>query len=321
MKDHENQSIDIRQYAEVGIEEIADDAAELERMLTATGEVLRDSESRPLLTKEEEVALAKAIEAGDTAAREKLISSNTRLVISIARNKLRKLEGLPFNISMDDAVQNGMLGLITAVDRYNWRKGTRFATYATYLISEAIADSITYGSQVIRIPEHVIDLIVNLKRISALMEEALGRPPREEELLRYFEGRVSARQIKNALRIINDGGASSLDVHLSGDAEDNSRTFGDTIADERATREMDEVIRKDEISSLQEAIASLSEREQIVVKMCFGVGGETMHCLDDIARELYNRGYRNAEGNQMSRVAVHHIKERALKHLRPLLQG
>jgi len=226
----------------------------------------------PLLTAAEEVALAKRVERGDREAKERMINSNLRLVISIAKRYQRK------DLPLLDLVQEGVIGLNRAVEKFDWRKGFKFSTYATWWIRQACQRAISNQSATIRIPTHVNERRVKLGRAQGRLEAKLGRKPTREELAE--EAELDLVHVEEALDAVEANVSLNRPIGSEDDGE-----FGDLFRDESATDpEIDAVdsLRRLEV---REAIAQLPERERRIVELRFGIGGEPK-ALEAIGKEL-----------------------------------
>jgi RNA polymerase primary sigma factor len=213
-----------------------------------------------LLTKEQEVQLAQAIERGDLDAKDTLINSNLRLVISNAR-KYQNL-GLP----LQDLIQEGMFGLIRASEKFDWRRGYKFSTYATIWIRQAIERALGNTSRVIRLPVHIGARQRKIARAEEKLRNELDRDPTDEELARATE--LEVEQVRAALDVAKV--TTSLDQSLQDDSE---TSLGDLIADERPApeEEVEETLRDE---AVDRALAELPEVERKVVELRFGLGNE-----------------------------------------------
>jgi RNA polymerase primary sigma factor len=213
-----------------------------------------------LLTKEQEVELAQAIERGDLDAKDTLINSNLRLVISNAR-KYQNL-GLP----LQDLIQEGMFGLIRASEKFDWRRGYKFSTYATIWIRQAIERALGNTSRVIRLPVHIGARQRKIARAEEKLRNELDRDPTDEELARATE--LEVEQVRAALDVAKV--TTSLDQTLQDDSE---TSLGDLLADERPAieEEVEETLRDE---AVDRALAELPEVERKVVELRFGLGNE-----------------------------------------------
>jgi RNA polymerase primary sigma factor len=225
-----------------------------------------------LLTAAEEVELAKLVERGDRQAKERMINSNLRLVVSIA--KRYQGHGLP----LGDLIQEGIIGLNRAVEKFDWRRGFKFSTYATWWIRQACQRAISSQSRTIRVPAHVHERRVKLARVGRRLEAELGRAPTNEELAEAAE--LELQHVEEALGAVEASVSLNQSVGADGDAE-----FGDLFADPVApdpVEEADETLRQ---QAVRAALRSLPELERRVLELRFGFEGE-QQSLEAIEREL-----------------------------------
>jgi RNA polymerase primary sigma factor len=226
----------------------------------------------PLLTAPEEVELAQRIEKGDVDAKDRMINSNLRLVVSVAR----KYQG--HGLSLGDLVQEGMLGLIRATEKFDWRRGFKFSTYATLWIRQAIQRGLENSSRTIRLPVHIAQRERKINRTERELATKLGREPTEQELADAVELPVDqVIEIRKAARPL-----TSLDQPVGDDGE---TAFGDLLASNAPNPE-DEVVSDAGTSAVQEAVNRLPERERDVVELRFGLGGREPTPLRETGRKL-----------------------------------
>jgi RNA polymerase primary sigma factor len=226
----------------------------------------------PLLTAVEEIELAKRIEKGDMAAKDRMINSNLRLVVSVAR----KYQG--HGLSLGDLVQEGMLGLIRAAEKFDWRKGFKFSTYATLWIRQSIQRGLENSSRTIRLPVHIAQRERKINRTERELATRLGREPTEEEIAEAVELPVDqVIEIRKAARPL-----TSLDQPIG---EDGETSFGELITAEQPLVE-DEVVQDAGTTAIQQAVMGLPERERDVVRLRFGLGGEEPTPLRETGRRL-----------------------------------
>jgi RNA polymerase primary sigma factor len=246
----------------------ADDGGGTDGLARFLAEVVR----RPLLTPAEEIRLAKRVERGDPAAKERMIESNLRLVVSIAK-QYRGL-GLPF----DDLIQEGAIGLNRAVEKFDWRRGHKFSTYATWWIRQAVQRAISRQSRTIRLPIHVLERRHRLVAAASDLESALGREPTRHELSTATG--MSLRQIDETVRACQP--PTSLEQPVASEADD---VLGDLIADEAAADPFERAAQRDERRLVREALATLPERERLVLEERFGFEGRS-RTLEEIGRRV-----------------------------------
>ena len=226
----------------------------------------------PLLTAAEEVALAKRVERGDAEAKERMINSNLRLVISIAKRYQRK------DLPLLDLVQEGVIGLNRAVEKFDWRKGFKFSTYATWWIRQACQRAISNQSATIRIPTHVNERRVKLARAQTRLETQLGRKPTREELAE--EAELELVHVQEALDAVEANVSLNRPIGSEEDGE-----LGDLFDDENAASPEDEAVDSLRRNEVRRALAALPERERRIIELRFGIGGEPT-ALEAIGKEL-----------------------------------
>ena len=233
---------------------------------------LREIGRHPLLTAAEEVELSKRIERGDMEAKRKMIESNLRLVVSIAKNY--RNQGLPFL----DLIQEGMFGLIRAVEKFEWQRGLKFSTYATWWIRQAVARAIADKARTIRVPVHVVERMQKMHRAERYLWTQLAREPTLEEI-----AEEAGLPFQQALEVRAAARAStSLDQPI-GEQED--AVFGDLVAGEDPLPE-EETERRLQKEALDRALSSLPERDRRVLELRYGLRGEEPHTLEHIGKRL-----------------------------------
>ena len=254
-------------------------------------QLLAESRRWPLLTPAEEVELSQRIERGDLAAKERMINSNLRLVVSVARKY--QGQGLP----LGDLVQEGMLGLIRAVEKFDWRKGFRFSTYGTLWIRQAIQRGLENTSRTIRLPVHMSQRARKVARIERELALKLGHEPSDAEIADAAELTVEeVEEIRQA-----DQAPASLDKGVGDDGE---TAFGDLLAADQLSPE-EEVAEAWQSDVLQTAVRDLPEQERRVIELRFGAGPEgKLHTLGQAGKVL-----------GVSAERTRQIEERALRRL------
>ncbi|MDP9377702.1 MAG: sigma-70 family RNA polymerase sigma factor [Actinomycetota bacterium] len=275
---------------------------EADPTLDALQLLLREAGRYKLLTPAEEIELAKRIERGDLAAKERMTNANLRLVVSNAR----RYQGQ--GLALGDLIQEGMLGLIRAVEKFDWRKGFRFSTYATLWIRQAIQRGLENSSRTIRLPVHVAQRSRKVGRIERELTTKLGHEPTDEEIALMADLPLEeVIEIRKAERAV-----VSLDKPVG---EDGDTTLGDLLTIQAPSVE-DEVHEAIASKTLLEAIADLPESERNVIEMRFGAGDEEPQTLSQAGKRL---GVSTERARQIEERALRRLSQRAdIQALRPV---
>src|SRR5947199_9803377 len=255
---------------------------------------LKDIAKVRLLSAQEEVDLAKRIERGSFDTKQKLVESNLRLVVSIAKNY--RNQGLPFL----DLIQEGTIGLVRASEKFDYRKGFKFSTYATWWIRQAVARALAEKARTIRIPVHIVEKLNKIGRAERKLVTALGREPTREEIAELTG--IDPEEVDSIKR--STRAPISLEKPV-GDEE--ASEFGQFIADERAESPYEraaEILTKE---ALRDALENLSYRERRVLELRYGIGGEHPRTLEEVGRTF-----------NVTRVRIRQIESQSLKKLQNL---
>jgi RNA polymerase primary sigma factor len=265
---------------------------------------LREIGQYPLLTAQEERALAKRIVEGDAEARNLLARANLRLVVSIAK----KYVGRSPDLTLLDLIQEGNLGLFKAVDKFDFTKGFKFSTYATWWIRQAITRALADQSRTIRIPVHMVETMAKYKQVSRRLAQDLGREPLAEEIATEMD--VEVEKIYQIEKISQD--TISLELPI-GDEDDRSR-LSDFIADDKITAPDQEVAHRILADQMQEILGSLSEKERKILEMRHGLLDGTYHTLEEVGKEfgVTRERIRQIEAKALEKIRQHD-KARRLK--------
>ncbi len=232
---------------------------------------LREIGKVPLLTADQEVYLAKRIERGEMAAKRQMIEANLRLVVSIAKSYLGR------GLSFLDLIQEGSLGLIRAVEKFDYRKGYKFSTYATWWIRQAVTRAIADKARTIRIPVHMVEKLNKVVHIERQLVQRLGREPRPDEIAGELE--MTTEEVREILRM------SQLPISLEKPiGEEEESELGDFVEDESAESPFDTATLSLRREDVEHALSALPERERQVIELRFGLSGSQPCTLEEVGR-------------------------------------
>src|SRR4030066_2255530 len=268
---------------DLSIETVTNDPLRL--YLKGAGEI-------PLLTKDEEIELAKLIEAGDKRAKDHMIQSNLRLVISIAKNYYTQ------DMDLLDLIQEGNTGLIPAVEKFDYRKGYKFSTYATWGIRQAITRAIADQARTIRIPVHMVETINRLLKVNRRLAQEFGREPNYEEIGKGME--ITSEKVREIMKL------SQMPISLEmpiGEEEDSH--LGDFIEDRSTLPPADAASRELLKAQLNKVLSELTDRERRVILLRFGLEDGRARTLEEVGKEF-----------NVTRERIRQIEAKALRKLR-----
>lgn len=266
------------------LDDIADDSVRL---------YLREIGKIPLLTAEEELALAQRVVSGEKRAKDQMAEANMRLVVSIAKRYVGR------GLDLLDLIQEGNTGLLRAVEKFDPDKGFKFSTYATWWIRQAITRAIADQARTIRIPVHMVETINKLLRTQRRLTQELNREPTNEEIAAAME--IDVDKVEHIMKIKQD--ISSLDASVRDDEEDS--VLGDFIEDEDSVSPEEAATGQLLKEHVKEMLSALSEREQKIIKLRFGLEDGKSHTLEEVGQEF-----------SVTRERIRQIEAKALAKLR-----
>ncbi len=275
---------DITLSEQTYLDDIADDSVRL---------YLREIGKIPLLTAEQELTLAKRVVAGDKKAKDEMAEANMRLVVSIAKRYVGR------GLDLLDLIQEGNTGLLRAVEKFDPDKGFKFSTYATWWIRQAITRAIADQARTIRIPVHMVETINKLLRTQRRLTQELNREPTNEEIAKEME--IDVEKVEHIMKIKQD--ISSLDASVRDDEEDS--VLADFIEDEDTISPEESATNQLLKEHVKEMLGSLTEREQKILKLRFGLEDGKSHTLEEVGQEF-----------SVTRERIRQIEAKALAKLR-----
>lgn len=279
------------------LDDVADDSVRL---------YLREIGKIPLLTAEEELALAQKVVAGDKRAKDKMAEANMRLVVSIAKRYVGR------GLDLLDLIQEGNTGLLRAVEKFDPDKGFKFSTYATWWIRQAITRAIADQARTIRIPVHMVETINKLLRTQRRLTQDLNREPTNEEIAEAME--LDVEKVEHIMKIKQD--ISSLDASVRDDEEDS--VLGDFIEDEDTVTPEESATGQLLKEQVKDLLGSLSEREQKILRLRFGLEDGKNHTLEEVGQEfsVTRERIRQIEAKALAKLKKHKDSKKLMDYLK-----
>lgn len=299
LEDEEELSDEDLEITAENVDAFADDSVRL---------YLREIGKIPLLTIDEENELAKRVVEGDKKAKDKMVEANMRLVVSIAKRYSGR------GLDLLDLIQEGNTGLLRAVEKFDPDKGFKFSTYATWWIRQAITRAIADQARTIRIPVHMVETINKVLRTTRKLTTELNREPTNEEIAKELD--MEPEKIDYVMRIKQD--IASLDASVGRDGDDEDSVLGDFVEDEERASPEDAAVTQILKEQLAEILSTLSEREQKIIRMRFGIGGERPHTLEEVGAEfaVTRERIRQIEAKALSKLRKHKDTKKLHEYLR-----
>ena len=278
------------------IKDIADDSVRL---------YLREIGKIPLITAEDEVSLAKRIEKGDKSAKDALAEANLRLVVSIAKKYIGR------GLDLLDLIEEGNTGLLRAVEKFDYTRGFKFSTYATWWIRQAITRAIADQARVIRIPVHMVETINKLTRTQRRLTTELGREPLPEEIAKDME--IDVEKVNHILKISQD--TTSLDATVG---EDEDSSLGDFIEDQDTVSPHEAATFELLKEHIDETLSMLTPREQKILRMRFGLDDGRSHTLEEVGQEfgVTRERIRQIEAKALTKLRKHKDSKRLKDYIK-----
>ncbi len=281
---------DERESEELRLNELAFASVEIDDSLKL---YLREIGRFPLLTADQEVTLAQRKEAGDHEASQKLANSNLRLVVSVAKKYMGR------GMSLQDLIQEGNIGLMRAVEKFDYTKGYKFSTYATWWIRQAVTRSIADQARVVRLPVHFVEAIARMERVRRQLLQDLQREPKPIEIAKALD--ISVEKVLDMLK--HKTTTISLETPVG---EEGDSTLGDLVEDQSQESPADIATRRLLGDQLRRVLASLGDRERRVIEMRFGLEGGEPRTLEEVGREF---GVTRERARQMEAIALRKLRE------------